>query len=146
MKTITESQRAICASFTHSYQFLEAKLLSHAAPLSAEARAVHQAQWAKLRAENAALRILTDDLRLSSAPLSYFDAALVKEIRPDFLKAARIIGTLLVPQWDAEIYNASDFFLGQRLLMLARAGVVEGKGDLRQIAFSEVRLPPAAEN
>jgi hypothetical protein len=30
--------------------------------------------------------------------------------------------------------------------MLARAGVVEGKGDLRQIAFSEVRLPPAAEN
>jgi hypothetical protein len=44
-------------------------------------------------------------------------------------------------QWDQDIINVGDFFLSCRLSILARAGVIESKGDLRRLAFSEVRSP-----
>ena len=90
------------------------------------------------------MRIVTDELHLVSAPLSYFDAMLLKAMQRRFQKAARIVGTVLVEQWHSDIYNASDFFLSRRLRALARAGVIESQGDLRRIGYSEVRLPQAA--
>lgn len=136
-------RRAICASFTESYQFVDGNLFSLAAPLTEETRAAHRKVWEKLRAENAPLRVVTEDLQIVSASLSYFDAAMFRQMQPRFLKAARIIGFMLAAKWDLDIYEAGDFFLSRRLLMLARAGAIEAKGDLRRIAFSEVRLPQA---
>ncbi len=138
------SIRAICASFTEAYQFLETNLFAQGVSLSDDARASYRAEWERLRAENASLRIVADELRLVSAPLSSFDDMLLKAMQGRFLKAARIIGTVLVAQWDSDIYNASDFFLSRRLLALSRAGVIESQGDLRRIGYSEVRLPGAA--
>ena len=139
--TLTGARRAICAGLTESYQFLDGNLFSRAVPLTDEARAAYRAQWERLRGENAPLRIVTEDLRLVSVPLTHFDDALLNQMQHRFLKAARIVGYVLVEKWDSDIREVGEFFLSRRLLALARAGVVESKGDLRQIAFSEVRLP-----
>lgn len=139
--SVRGSRRAISAAFTESYQFLDGNLFAHAVPLAGGARAAYRAAWERLRSENAPLRVVTGDLRLVSAPLSHFDEALLKQMQARFLKAARIIGYVLAEKWDSDIYEVGDFFLSRRLLMLARAGVIESQGNLKHIAFSEVRLP-----
>jgi hypothetical protein len=48
----------------------------------------------------------------------------------------------MMEHWDQDVIDVGDFFLSCRLIMLARAGVIESKGDLRRIMASEVRLPP----
>lgn len=78
----------------------------------------------------------------SLAGLTHFDASLLKHMESRFLKAARIIGNVMMEQWD-DIIDVGDFFLSRRLLMLARAGIIESQGDLKHIRFSEVRLPRA---
>ena len=138
--TMRGSRRAICPGLLDVYQFLEANLFDDAAPLAEETRTVCRFEWERLRSEDAALRILTPDLQLSSVPLTHFGEALLTQMRPDFLKAARIIGRVLVDQWDADIHQVSDFFLSRRLMARVRAGKIEGKGDLTRIEFSEVRL------
>jgi hypothetical protein len=138
--SIRGSRRAVCAGLLDAYQFLEGNLFTSAVPLAEETRGAYRLEWDRLRAENAALRIVTPELRLASVPLNHFDEMLLKQVRPDFLKAARIIGTVLADRWDADIHEVSDFFLARRLLALVRANMIEGKGDLTQIGFSEVRL------
>lgn len=62
--TLRGSHRAICASFTESYQFLDGNLFGRAVPLADDLRAAYRAEWEQLRTENAPLRIITDQLRL----------------------------------------------------------------------------------
>jgi hypothetical protein len=138
---IVGSRRAITVGLLEAYQFLDANLFAQAVPLTDETRGRYRAEWDELRNENAPLRVVTSDLRLMSAPISHFDAVLLKQIEPRFLKAARIVGTAMMEQWDQDIINVGDFFLSCRLSILARAGVIESKGDLRRLAFSEVRSP-----
>jgi hypothetical protein len=139
---IRGSRRAISIGLLESYQFLDGNLFACAVPLADEVRAVYRAEWERLHAENAPLRVITQDLCLASVPLNYFDDMLLQRVQPRFLKAARIIGQVLADKWDADIIEVGDFFLSRRLLTLARAGVIESKGDLTRIGFSEVRLPP----
>jgi len=139
--TVKASRRAICVGLMASYQFRDGNLFSQAIPLTQEARAACRAEWARLRGENAPLRVLTRNLQLASAPLASFDDALLQRVRPDFLKAARIIGEVLTSDWDDDIHSVGEFFLACRLAALARAKVIESKGDLRRIGFSEVRSP-----
>lgn len=140
--SIQGSRRAICTGLLDAYQFVEVDLLARASPLGDEARAAYRVDWERLRSDDAALRIVTRNLCLASVPLTYFDAALLEQVRPDFQKVARIIGKVLADKWDADIYDVGDFFLSRRLLILVRAGRIEGKGDLTRIGFSEVRLCP----
>ena len=137
--SIRGSRRAICTDLLEAYQFLEADLFASAVPLSDEARRAYLLEWDRLCSENAALRIVMPDLRLASVPLTHFDDALMRQVRPDFQKTARIIGKVLADKWDADIYEVDEFFLSRRLLALVREGLIEGKGDLTQIRFSEVR-------
>ena len=109
--SVRRSRRAVCAGFTKSYQFLDGNLFSHAVPLADEARAAYRSEWEQLRSENAPLRVVTDDLRLISAPLSYFDDAMLKQMQPRFLKATRIIGFALVEKWDSDIFEVGDFLV-----------------------------------
>jgi uncharacterized protein DUF3658/uncharacterized protein DUF1835 len=136
------SRRAICTGLLDAYQFLDANLFAQATPLADDIRRRYRTQWEELRAENAALRVVTPELRLVSAPLNQFDDALLKQMQHRFLKAARVIGHAMMEQWDRDIIDVDDFFLSRRLLMLARAGVIESQGDLRHIRFSEVRVRP----
>jgi hypothetical protein len=136
------SRRAICTGLLDGYQFLEGDLFGCAAPLADDVRAAYRAEWDRLRAENAPLRIVTPELHLVSVPLTHFDEELLKRIQPHLLKAARIIGQVLTEKWDMDILEVDDFFLSRRLMALVRAGKIEGRGDLTQIRFSEVRLLP----
>lgn len=141
---VYQERRAVCVGLLNARAFIDHDLLSRAAPLSDDARAVYRTQWEKLRQENASLRIVTPDLALASVPLTYFDAELLKTIQPRFLKSARIIGEVMSRSCDADIYDVGDFFLSRRLLALAKAGLIEAAGDLRRIRHSEVRLPQMA--
>lgn len=141
--TIVSSRRAITVDFLEAYQFLDANLFAQAVPLADEDRRRHRTHWDDLRQDNAPVRIVTRDLRLISVSLTHFDAALLKQMDSRFLKAARIVGAAMMEQWDHDIIDVGDFFLSCRLSILARAGVIESKGDLRRLAFSEVRLPQA---
>jgi hypothetical protein len=134
-------RRAICVGIMNADAFIDHDLLSRAVPLDDDSRARYLAEWENLRRENASLRIVTPELKLTSVPLTYFDAELLQGIRPTFLKSARIIGEVMSRSWDADIYDVGDFFLSRRLMALAKAGLIESQGNLKRIAFSEVRLP-----
>jgi DNA-binding transcriptional ArsR family regulator len=134
-------RRAICIGIMNASAFIDQDLLSRAMPLDDDSRTRYLAEWENLRRENAPLRIVAPDLKLTSVPLTYFDAELLRRIRPTFLKSARIIGDVMSRSWDADIYDVSDFFLSRRLMALAKAGLIESQGDLRRMRYSEVRLP-----
>jgi hypothetical protein len=138
---IAGSRRALTIGLLESYQFLDANLFAKAATLGDEARHRYRLHWQELRTENAPLRVVTPDLRLISASIDHFDAPLLRQMTPRFLKAARIVGAVMMEQWDHDIIDVDDFFLACRLMMLARAKVIESQGNLRRIGFSEVRLP-----
>jgi uncharacterized protein DUF3658 len=71
---------------------------------------------------------------------AYLDALIFAELRPTFLKMARIVGNVCfrckeqMNPVDAEIIAA-------RVIALAEAGRIEGAGDLRMWRHSEVKLP-----
>ncbi len=126
-------------------QIVEHDLLAKAVPLSAEARTSYLAQWQGLRQENAPLRIIDAGLALVSAPLAHFDADLLSFVEPRFRKAAYVIGSAMMKsEHTYGVLNAGDFLLAARLRALAAAGLVESKGDLTKIRYSEVRLPALA--
>ncbi|RYE66408.1 MAG: DUF1835 domain-containing protein [Oxalobacteraceae bacterium] len=114
--------------------------LDKAEPLSVERRSRSLDLWIRLQAENAPLRIL-GSVELMSAPLDYFDAALLEHATPEWQKMARIVAGVLVDFSLEGIYQTSDLVLGARLADLAEAGKLEWRGDLGRIAACEMRLP-----
>lgn len=123
---------------------IDMNLLDRARQLTAGEHARYRAAWERLRTENAPLRVLTPELALVSAPLDHFDAALLSYVAVRWLKSARVIGNVLSAFWREQLSQTGDGFLASRLAALAAAGRIEGKGDLRRIRFSEVRLPVLA--
>jgi hypothetical protein len=122
----------------------ENKLWDLAQNLTAEMRDAYRAKWANLRTENAALRVLDAALELVSAPISFFDQHLLSRTERRWLKAARIVAEVMASFWRDSRRQVGDLILASRLGVLVDSGLLEGKGDLSQIRFSEVRLPPQA--
>jgi len=114
-----------------------------ATALDAPARERYQANWARLRAEDAPLRILTAD-GMVSAPITYFDELLIACANEQWRKAARVVGDALWSFLDGPFHQVGHLFLEGRLRALAQAGRLYSVGDLRKPRFSEVRLPMAA--
>ena len=124
-----------------AYQIVEANLLERAQPLTKPLLERYRIAWRTLRAENAPLRVLRDDLELVSAPISFFDEQLVSYVKQSWLKAARIVGETLAAFMNEARFQTGDLVLASRLRALAAAGRLEAKGDLSQLMYSEVRLP-----
>lgn len=114
--------------------------LDQAALLPAARRESSLALWTKLQAENAPLRVLSDN-GLMSAPIEYFDPALLEHVTPEWQKMALIVGRALCDFADTGIYQTGDLVLAARLADLAEAGVLEWQGDLGHMARCEMRLP-----
>jgi len=114
--------------------------LDQAAPLPAARREISLTLWRKLQAENASLRVLSDN-ELMSAPIEYFDPALLKHVTPEWQKMAKIVGLALGDFAENGIYQAGDLVLAARLANLAEAGILEWQGDLSRMARCEMRLP-----
>jgi hypothetical protein len=120
--------------------FTETRYWERAVPLDAVARERYRANWARLRGENAPLRIL-DDSGMISVPITYFDDLLIACAIERWQKVARVIGEALVGFIDGPFHQVGDFVLVARLRALARSGRLESKGDMAKPRFSEVRLP-----
>jgi hypothetical protein len=105
--------------------------------LSATTRRKYQALWRQLRDENAALRILKSN-ELVSAPIPFFDTALMSQASENWRKVARIVGMTLHSEAEG---HASDLFLAARVNALVASGHLERQGrsavDMRRC---EVRL------
>ena len=131
-----------CLSVFPVQRLLETRPWELAEPLRPDMRRAYRAEWERLRAENAPLRVVDVDLVMRSAPISFFDENLLSHVQPRWLKAARIVGNAMVSDDDRPCpYQVGDLFLASRLRALVDMGVIEGKGDLRKIRFSVVRLP-----
>ena len=106
--------------------------------LAARTRCQYRTLWRQLRDENAALRILKNDI-LISAPISRFDAALMSEASENWRKVARIVSMTLSLQAEAAV---DVLFLAARVNALVASGHLERQGrsavDMRRC---EVRLP-----
>ncbi len=120
-----------------------ARLLDTQRPLSEGERRKHLALWEQLRSEDAPFRVIGEDGRLTSAPITCFDPLLLSCAKPEWWKAARIIGFALCEQWEANVSQADDIVLLERLCRLAESGALEARGDLSLLATCEFRLPPA---
>ncbi len=97
--------------------------------------------WARLKAENGPLRILSEG-ELISAPLSFFDPLLLSFATPEWQKTARLVGEALAyDAYDLSTVQTEDLVLYARARALAEAGRLESRGDLTDIFKSELRLP-----
>jgi hypothetical protein len=114
--------------------------MDYARPISAASRTYYQQMWKQLRAENAPLRIIRGD-RLHSAQLTVFDDTLLSCAASRWLKTARIVGEASSRTWDKDGIQTSDLVLGARVVALVEAGRLEGRGNLQDWRWSEVRLP-----
>jgi hypothetical protein len=116
------------------------ELLDRAVPFEATDRGHDVARWQRLKAENAALRVI-DGENLVSAPIEHFDDCLLSHATHDWQKMARIVGGTLVEFYDAGVAQVGDLVLGARLADLAETGRLEWRGDLAHMQRCEVRLP-----
>ena len=114
--------------------------LDRAESLTTARRASSLALWARLQAENAALRVLSEN-GLKSAPIEYFDPALLEYITPEWQKMARIVGGALCDFSETGVFQTSDLVLAARLANLAEAEILEWRGDLGHMTRCEMRLP-----
>lgn len=92
------------------------------------------ALWSKLRAENAPLRILTDD-GLVSAPLNHFDADLLSHVGSEWTRANRVVGETLAALQSQQVgggavSQCSDLVLFARLRALVEQGALDSQGDI----------------
>lgn len=112
--------------------------IDQAKPLSAARRAGDLALWKQLQSENAPLRVLKGD-KLTSAPMEYFDSALLGQITGKWQKMAMIVGRTLAAFSEAGVFQTGDLVLAARLTRLAEAGILEWQGDLSDMRHCELR-------
>ncbi len=136
--------RAIVLGELPPYHLTATRYWDRAEPLDVAARERYRADWARLRAENAPLRIL-DETGMISAPITYFDDLLIGCVTEQWRKVMRVVGEAFVSFVDGPYRQVGDVVLAARLRALAQARRVESRGDLRKIRFSEVRLPGSAD-
>lgn len=98
------------------------------------------AAWQGLVSENAPLRVLSD-AGLVSAPLEYFDEALLAKAGQQWRKVMRVAAETHVGLLDGGGYPPGDLVLASRLRALARSGALEWQGNLDDIRHCEIRLP-----
>jgi len=72
---------------------------------------------------------------------AYLDALIFAELKPRFLKMARIVGNVCV-RCEEQMNPVDAEIIAARVIALAEAGRIEGAGDLRMWRHSEVRLRP----
>ena len=125
----------------HSPNLLEGLLDLHV-ELTASDRGDAIALWQTLKRENAPLRVLTNT-GLVSAPIEYFDDALLAHVHEDWQKMAFIVGKTLMGFHDEGRFQTGDLVLASRLRTLVLSGTIECRGDLYQMRHCELRLPSA---
>lgn len=107
-------------------------LLDSVRLLTVEERASYRALWQRLQAENSDLRTVTSNLTLQSAPMSFYDEALLSFMGEEWKPMARVLGDVLQRE------NVHDAFLVARLYELEGAGFLVMRDGGRRLP--DVRL------
>ena len=110
-------------------QMIERKLLDSAAPLSASPAPGYAQCWARLREENAPLRIV-DNGMLVSAAITHVDARLVSFATTEWVSTTRMLDAFYSTARAAGFHAPDVRFVLSRLAALVEAGRLEGQGDL----------------
>lgn len=100
-----------------------------------------RAIWARLRRENAPLRVMRDG-ELASAPLTHFDAFITDQAAPEWEKAGYLIGRTMVhlaQEIEPPVHCPSDIVLFGRILALGEIGSLEITGPGPGIGDYQVR-------
>lgn len=133
---------ANCLMMLRANDIVDNRIWELATPLDLTRRESCRTHWGKLRTEKAMLRVIDSDLVMRSAPISFYDERLLSRVPVKWGKSARIVGEVMrMHDGHPCPHQVTDYFLASRLRALADARRIESHGDLRQIRFSEVRLP-----
>ena len=125
-------------------QLLEAQLIGSQRCLEPQELQASRELWARLKTENAPLRVL-GKVGLMSAPLNHFDEMLMSLITCDWQKSARVIGEALLKSSESRLRQCGDLLLSSRLHTLAENNSVEFKSDISNPYRDLVRLPGGAK-
>ena len=118
---------------------IEADLPNRRAILSRSEIDRYRDLWRRLKAENAALRVI-EKTGLGSAPIDRFDNDLVSYATNDWRPARQIIGETMMKLFEASPpQSPGDMFLWARVRALEDAGGLELKGDRSRMRDTLVR-------
>lgn len=132
-------------SMIRSDAMIDRKLYERVARVTDDERARHAAVWQRLRAENAALRVVTSE-GLVSAPVTYFDETIASFVTGDWQKCIKVVGAALAELWaHGHRPPGGDNFVFSRLLALMDDETIEGVSDEEYWSAqkSRVRRVPA---
>ena len=59
---------------------------------------------------------------------------------PHWQKVARLVAEVMTSNWPNKPSGIADVYYAQRVDRLVQKGILEARGDLRRMRFSEVRL------
>lgn len=77
---------------------------------------------------------------LSQCQVAATDEALVSAAAPQWQKVARLVAEAMTSNWPNKPSGIADVYYAQRVNRLVQKGILEARGDLRRMRFSEVRL------
>lgn len=110
-------------------QIVEARLLDRQRLMEPDEVAGYREQWRKLRTENAPLRVV-DENGLVSAPINFFDDAILSRVSREWRKGALVVGATMMTLLEKPIpQSPGDAMLWTRVCALGEEGALEIKGD-----------------
>jgi hypothetical protein len=138
--TPAEPSRAMSVGLLTSHVILDNGLLDRAEEVAPVLRDHYRQLWARLRSENAPLRVLSED-GLVSAPITHFDPLLLSHANDQWQRAAKVIGRALMEFCETSLLQTGDLVLAARVSTLIDSGLLESRGTPFDIRHTEVRLP-----
>jgi Protein of unknown function/Domain of unknown function (DUF1835) len=135
----TPPRLALSLALLPTDQILDNRLLDRVQLLAPEVRRRYRDMWAGLRAENAPLRVISSH-GLVSAPITFFDLALLSCATGKWQSIARIVGEALANEMEDALLQTGDLLLCARVRALVESGRLESRGDLHDVQRCEIRL------
>jgi hypothetical protein len=99
-------------------------LLDTDQPLAAQQVTTFRDRWAALRGDAALLRVVTGS-ELTSAPIDFFDEALLSSCTSDWQRAIRVIATAMLSTISGQLHQVDEMLLCSRILALLERGLLE---------------------
>jgi len=119
---------------------IDAGLIDRQTTLSETEIEAYRSTWEKLRAENAAFRVVTGQ-GLFSAPITHFDDIIRSSVTNDWQRCTRVVHAALGKLSEDNFRQCGDLVLWSRVTTLVDEGVLEMQGDEMWMSKSSVRLP-----
>jgi hypothetical protein len=110
-----------------------------ARPISPQEASEAGRLWQHLRTQNAPLRIVTAT-GLASAPIDFFDSAILDQAAREWRSAADVIGSTMAHNREPYM-QVGDIMLLARLAALVEEGKLLAEGDSWDVTACRVRLP-----